>query len=200
MSVKWRDFLFLWIKQISFFEESEIYRYKTEIMKISFDWLKQHIDIEEPVTTIAEKLTKSGLEVEGVEEQESIKGSLEGLVIGEVLTCIKHPDADKLLVSKINTGDKVRQIVSGISKHYRPEELIGKKVIVVKNLKPVKLSGVLSEGMLLAGKNEDNLEVLEVSKLKADLLKAEQEIQTSENNVRQAEESLSQAQNESKSE
>ena len=89
------------------------------------------------------------------------------LVIGEILECIPHPDADKLLVSKINTGDKVRQIVSGISKYYTTEELIGKKVIVVKNLKPVKLRGVMSEGMLLAGKNKKNLEVLEVTKLKA---------------------------------
>ena len=89
------------------------------------------------------------------------------LVVGEILECIPHPDADKLLVSQIDTGDKVRQIVSGISKYHSTEELIGKKVIVVKNLKPVKLRGVMSEGMLLAGKNELDLEVLEVTKLKA---------------------------------
>lgn len=88
------------------------------------------------------------------------------LVVGEIMECEKHPDADKLLVSKIDTSDKVRQIVSGISKFYTPEELVGKKVIVVKNLKPVKLRGVISEGMLLAGKNKKNLEVLEVTKLK----------------------------------
>jgi len=89
------------------------------------------------------------------------------LVVGEILECNPHPDADKLLVSKINTGDKVRQIVSGISKYYTTEELVGKKVIVVKNLKPVKLRGVMSEGMILAGKNKKDLEVLEVTKLKA---------------------------------
>jgi methionyl-tRNA synthetase len=89
------------------------------------------------------------------------------LVVGEILESNPHPDADKLLVSKIDTGDKVRQIVSGISKYYTTEELIGKKVIVVKNLKPVKLRGVMSEGMILAGKNKKDLEVLEVTKLKA---------------------------------
>ncbi len=89
------------------------------------------------------------------------------LVVGVIKECVVHPDADKLLVSQIDTKDKVRQIVSGISKFYTPEELVGKKVIVVKNLKPVKLRGVMSEGMVLAGKNKKELEVLEVSKLKA---------------------------------
>ena len=89
------------------------------------------------------------------------------LVVGEVLECEKHPNADKLLVSKINTKDKVRQIVSGIAGDYTPEDMVGKKVIVVKNLKPVELRGVLSEGMILAGKRRKSLEVLEVQKLKA---------------------------------
>jgi len=86
-------------------------------------------------------------------------------VVGEIVESKVHPDADKLLVSQIDTGDKIRQIVSGISKYYKPEELIGKKVVVVKNLKPVKLRGVLSEGMILAGKNSKYLEILEVSML-----------------------------------
>ncbi len=86
-------------------------------------------------------------------------------VVGEILECKKHPNADKLLVSKINTKDKVRQVVSGIAGSYTPEEMIGKKVIVVKNLKPVELRGVLSEGMILAGKRRKNYEVIEVSSL-----------------------------------
>jgi methionyl-tRNA synthetase len=86
-------------------------------------------------------------------------------VVGEVLDCKMHPDADRLLVSQIDTGDRVRQIVSGISKFYSPTDMIGKKVVVVKNLKPVKLRGVLSEGMILAGKNKKHLEVLEVNAL-----------------------------------
>ena len=88
------------------------------------------------------------------------------MVVGEIKECEKHPDADKLLVSKIDTGDRVRQIVSGISEYYTTDELIGKKVVVVKNLKPIKLRGVLSEGMVLAGKNKKNLEVLSVDNLK----------------------------------
>ena len=88
------------------------------------------------------------------------------LVVGEVLECEKHPNADKLLVSKINTGDRVRQVVSGVAEHYTKEDMIGKKVIVVKNLKPVELRGVLSEGMILAGKDKKVLEILEVNNLK----------------------------------
>ncbi len=78
--------------------------------------------------------------------------------VGEVVECEKHPDADKLLVSKIKVGEEVRQIVSGIAKFYSPDEMVGKKVIVVTNLKPVKLRGVLSEGMVLAASDaEGNL-------------------------------------------
>jgi methionyl-tRNA synthetase len=57
--------------------------------------------------------------------------------------------AKKLLVSKIRIGEEVRQIVSGIAQYYTPEQMVGKKVVVVTNLKPVKLRGVLSEGMVL---------------------------------------------------
>ena len=74
--------------------------------------------------------------------------------VGEVIACEKHSDADKLLVSQIQIGEAKRQIVSGIAKFYSPEEMIGKKVIVVTNLKPVKLRGVLSEGMVLATSDE----------------------------------------------
>ncbi len=95
------------------------------------------------------------------------------LVIGKVVKSEKHPDADKLLVSQIDIGeDTPRQIVSGIAKHYTPESLIGKKVIIVANLKPVKLRGILSEGMILAGSNKDELEVITADKLSpGDLVK-----------------------------
>lgn len=80
------------------------------------------------------------------------------LKIGEVIECERVPKADKLLVSKIRIGDEVRQIVSGIAKYYAPEEFVGKKVVVVTNLKPVKLRGILSEGMVLcASDDEGNL-------------------------------------------
>lgn len=82
--------------------------------------------------------------------------------VGEVIECNKVEGADKLLVSKIKIGNEVRQIVSGIAKSYSPGEMIGKKVIVVMNLKPIKLRGVLSEGMILAASNKKNLVVATV--------------------------------------
>lgn len=87
------------------------------------------------------------------------------LVVGTVEKCKKHPDADKLLVSKINLGKETRQIVSGIADYYNPEEFVGKKVIVVANLKPAKLRGVESQGMVLAGETKDLLEVINVENL-----------------------------------
>ena len=87
------------------------------------------------------------------------------LVVGTVEECKKHPKADKLLVSKINIGTETKQIVSGIADKYKPEEFVGKKVIVVANLKPAKLRGVESQGMILAGDNDDMLEVISVENL-----------------------------------
>ena len=87
------------------------------------------------------------------------------LVVGTVEECKKHPKADKLLVSKINIGTEIKQIVSGIADKYKPEEFVGKKVIVVANLKPAKLRGVESQGMILAGDNDDMLEVISVENL-----------------------------------
>lgn len=77
------------------------------------------------------------------------------LKVGEVLSCGPVKDSKKLLCSKVKVGDQVRQIVSGIHKAYTPEEMVGKKVIVVCNLKPAKLAGVLSEGMLLCAEGPD---------------------------------------------
>ena len=85
--------------------------------------------------------------------------------IGVVLESKSVEGADKLLVSQIKIGDEVRQIVSGIAKYYKPEELIGKKVVVVTNLKPVKLRGVLSQGMILAAQDGDKLSVLSPDRL-----------------------------------
>ncbi|WP_294562949.1 methionine--tRNA ligase [uncultured Traorella sp.] len=79
------------------------------------------------------------------------------LKVGEVLSCEKHPKADRLLVSQIDCGNgDVRQIVSGIADHFTPEDMKGKKVIVVTNLKPAKLRGVESQGMILVGETADN--------------------------------------------
>ncbi len=84
------------------------------------------------------------------------------LVVGTVEKCKKHPEADRLLVSQINIGKETRQIVSGIAQYYTPEEMVGKKVIVVSNLKPAKLRGIESQGMILAGSKKKLLEVVSV--------------------------------------
>ncbi len=84
--------------------------------------------------------------------------------VGEVISCKQHEDAKKLLVSQIKIGDETRQIVSGIKEFYEPDDMVGKKVIVVTNLKPVKLRGVLSEGMILAASNKNDLSVITVDK------------------------------------
>ena len=77
--------------------------------------------------------------------------------VGQIKECKQHPKADRLLVSQIDLGTEVRQIVSGIAEHYQPEQLVGRKVLVVTNLKPVKLRGELSEGMVLAASNDGTL-------------------------------------------
>ncbi len=83
---------------------------------------------------------------------------------GKILEADKHPKADKLLVFKIKVGDETRQIVSGIAAHFDPKDLIGKEVVVVCNLKPVKLRGIESQGMLLtAGDDDDKLVLPDVS-------------------------------------
>lgn len=77
------------------------------------------------------------------------------LKVGEVIACERVEKSDKLLHETVKIGDEVRSIVSGIAKYYTPEEMIGKKVVVVANLKPVKLRGVLSEGMLLCAEDKE---------------------------------------------
>lgn len=85
------------------------------------------------------------------------------LRVGRVLSCEKHPKADKLLVSQIKIGKETRQIVSGIANFYKPEEMVGKNVVVVVNLKPVKLRGVLSEGMILCASTPGDGQLVTVS-------------------------------------
>jgi len=82
------------------------------------------------------------------------------LRVGEVLSCEQHPDSDKLLVSKVKIGPEMRTIVSGLRPHFTPADLVGKHVVVVANLKPVKLRGILSEGMLLVGEKDQKLELV----------------------------------------
>jgi methionyl-tRNA synthetase len=84
------------------------------------------------------------------------------LEVGEIVDVQKHPNAEKLYVERVKLGDGERQIVSGLAKFYLPEQLLGKKVIILKNLKPAQLRGVESQGMLLAAENKEGaVEVLE---------------------------------------
>ncbi len=78
------------------------------------------------------------------------------LKVGKVIECKKVENADKLLCSQIDVGEEApRTIVSGIAKFYSPEEMVGKSVIVVTNLKPVKLRGILSQGMVLCAEDKE---------------------------------------------
>ena len=81
--------------------------------------------------------------------------------VGEIIKCEAVPKSKKLLCSQVKIGSQVRQIVSGIKAHYTPEQMVGKKVMVVTNLKPAKLAGVMSEGMLLCAEDaEGNLALM----------------------------------------
>lgn len=86
------------------------------------------------------------------------------LKVGTIISAEKHPKADRLLVEQIDLGDETRQIVSGIAASFSPEEVVGKKVIVVTNLKPVKLRGVESQGMILCASNADDLDIVTIVK------------------------------------
>ena len=83
------------------------------------------------------------------------------LRIAKVLSAQKVEKADKLLLLKVDLGNEQREIISGIAKHYEPEELVGKSVVMVVNLKPAKIRGIISRGMVLAASNEDTLSLVE---------------------------------------
>ena len=81
--------------------------------------------------------------------------------VGEIIACEEVPKSKKLLCSQVKIGSQVKQIVSGIKQYYSPEEMVGKKVMVLVNLKPAKLAGVMSEGMLLCAEDaEGNLALM----------------------------------------
>ncbi|PIN86993.1 methionine--tRNA ligase [Candidatus Woesearchaeota archaeon CG10_big_fil_rev_8_21_14_0_10_44_13] len=80
--------------------------------------------------------------------------SMLDLRVAKVLEAKEHPNSDKLLILQIDVGSDRRQLVAGLKQHYKPEELVGKKIVIIKNLKPAKLRGEVSAGMLLAGGDE----------------------------------------------
>jgi len=145
-------------------------------MKVSYNWLKTYIDIPESPEEIATTLTDTGLEVEGIETFEQVPGGLKGLVIGEVLSCQKHPNADRLTVTTVDVGAKTPSpIVCGA-----PNVATGQKVVVALpdtvlypsnsdsfKIKKSKIRGEVSEGMICAedeiglGTNHDGIMVLD---------------------------------------
>ena len=117
-------------------------------MKAPVSWLREYVDFDDSIDELVDKLTFSGIEVEGVE---TVGGDFTGIVVGEVISVDPHPNADRLLVLQVDIGEpEPRNIVAGIAAKYSPDELVGKQVVIVANLKPAKLRGVVSEGMLLA--------------------------------------------------
>jgi phenylalanyl-tRNA synthetase beta chain len=128
-------------------------------MKISYNWLKQYLPINLDAVEAARMLTDCGLEVEGIESFQSMKGGLEGIVIGEVMTCVKHPNADKLHLTTVNVGQsELLHIVCGA-----PNVAAGQKVVVALpgamlypsvgepfEIKKSKIRGEASEGMICA--------------------------------------------------
>jgi phenylalanyl-tRNA synthetase beta chain len=128
-------------------------------MKISYNWLKQYIHIPESAEEIGQTLTGTGLEVESVEPFESVKGGLKGLVIGEVLTCGKHPNADKLSITTVDVGGaNPLQIVCGAANVAAGQKVVvatvGTTVHPTKGepfvIKSAKIRGEQSEGMICA--------------------------------------------------
>ncbi len=86
------------------------------------------------------------------------------LVIGEVKEVKDHPNADKLFVVKVDTGKEIRQVVAGIKKSYKPEDLVGRQVVLVSNLDPAVIRGEESQGMILAASDENGICVLQPDK------------------------------------
>lgn len=145
-------------------------------MKISYNWLQQFLQIDWDAVKTGELLTDLGLEVEGIETKESIKGSLKGIVVGKVLTCIQHSNADRLKVTTVDLGDgKPVQIVCGA-----PNVAAGQKVPVATigtllyddkgesfKIKKGKIRGEESHGMICAedelglGSSHDGIMILD---------------------------------------
>ena len=161
-------------------------------MKISYNWLKQFLKTDWTPEQTSDLLTDLGLEVEGVEVYQSVKGGLEGVVIGEVLTCIKHPNADKLKITTVNIGlENPLQIVCGapnVAKGQKvPVATIGTTLYIENGeswiIKKGKIRGEESHGMICAedelglGKSHDGIMVLDktikVGTLAADIFDIE---------------------------
>ncbi len=147
-------------------------------MKVSYNWLKDYLKFDLTPERVSELLTDTGLEVEGVEQFDQVKGGLQGLVIGEVVSCVQHTNADRLKVTEVNIGEASNlPIVCGA-----PNVAQGQKVVVATvgaelfptegesfEIKKSKIRGEVSEGMICAedeiglGKGHDGIVVLDDS-------------------------------------
>lgn len=129
-----------------------------EIQKKEFE---KEQGIESDAETVAEENEKSVIDIEAKAEIEYDDFMKMQFQVGEILSCEAVEKSKKLLCSQVKVGSQIKQIVSGIRKYYTPEEMVGKKVMVLVNLKPAKLAGVLSEGMLLCAEDaEGNLALM----------------------------------------
>lgn len=128
---------------------------KGKVLFPRMDIAKELEKLEEANQKLIEERSKKA---EGEEEYISIEDfDKVKLKVAEVIEVKDHPNADKLLVLKLKLGDEIRQVVSGIKKYYSKEDLVGKKVVVIANLKPVKLRGIESKGMILAAEKDGKL-------------------------------------------
>lgn len=122
--------------------------------------LFQRLDVEEVLKKVEElhppvqEKDENAIDIEAKPEITFDQFGALQFQVGEIIACEAVPKSKKLLCSKVKVGSQVKQIVSGIKAHYTPEQMVGKKVMVLVNLKPAKLAGVLSEGMLLCAEDE----------------------------------------------
>lgn len=135
---------------------------KGNIIFPRLDIKKELVRLDEANQKLIDERAKKKGEVEEVAENISIDDFAKcQFRVAEVIECENHPKADKLLVLKLKIGEETRQVVSGIKKWYKAEDLVGKKVIAIVNLEPVKLRGVESQGMVLAAEDDEgNLSLL----------------------------------------
>ena len=125
--------------------------------------LFQRLDVEEVLKKVEElhpsaeeeKKEEPSIDLEAKPEITFEQFSAMQFQVGEIIACEEVKKSKKLLCSQVKIGSQVKQIVSGIKAHYTPEEMVGKKVMVLVNLKPAKLAGVLSEGMLLCAEDQE---------------------------------------------
>ncbi len=148
-------------------------------MTISYNWLSEYLPVKVEPERLSKILTSIGLEVESLHKQELVKGGLQGLITAEIVECEKHPDADKLKITKVNTGTEILQVVCGA-----PNAAVGQKVILAPigstiypiqgdpiTLKKAKIRGAESNGMICAedeiglGSGHDGIMVLPAATL-----------------------------------